>query len=178
MWNTLKCQTLQDHHDACLKIDCALPACICEFHRELSFSTYKLDCMHFYTLPNMANEAYLRICKAEVEFLTEREHLDMIEGAVRGGVCSVYEMRKFTANNKCLPDYDSSQPSTFGFCVDANNLYGSVVQNEKLPQSDFTPYSDITLAEILNCPDYNPASYFVEVDLHYPTGLCTIEKYC
>ena len=48
----------------------------------------------------MAKEASLRICKAEVEFLTEREHLDMLEGAVRGGVCSVYEMRKYTANNK------------------------------------------------------------------------------
>ena len=47
----------------------------------------------------MAKEASFRICKAEVELLTEREHLDMIEGAVRGGVCSVYEMRKFTANN-------------------------------------------------------------------------------
>ena len=108
MWNTLNCQTLQDYHDAYLKTDCALLACVCEFHRELSFSTYKLDCMHFYTLPNMAKEASLRICKAEVELLTEREHLDMIEGAVRAGVCSVYEMRKFRANNKYLPDYDSS----------------------------------------------------------------------
>ena len=171
MWNTLNCQTLQDYHDAYLKTDCALLACVCEFHRELSFSTYKLDCMHFYTLPNMAKEASLRICKAEVELLTEREHLDMIEGAVRGGVCSVYEMRKFTANNKYLPDYDSSQPSTFGFCVDANNLYGGVMQNEKLPQSDFTLNSDITLVEILNCPDDNPVGYFVEVDLHYPASL-------
>ena len=171
MWNTLNCQTLQDYHDAYLKTDCALLACVCEFHRELSFSTYKLDCMHFYTLPNMAKEASLRICKAEVELLTEREHLDMIEGAVRGGVCSVYKMRKFTANNKYLPDYDSSQPSTFGFCVDANNLYGGVMQNEKLPQSDFTLNSDITLAEILNCPDDNPVGYFVEVDLHYPASL-------
>ena len=164
MWNTLNCQTLQDYHDAFLKTDCALLACVCEFHRELSFSTYKLDCMHFYTLPNMAKEASLRICKAEVELLTEREHLDMIDGAVRGGVVSVYEMRKFTANSKYLPDYDSSQPSTFGFCLDANNLYGGVMQNEKLPQSDFTLNSDITLAEILNCPDDNPVGYFVEVD--------------
>ena len=100
MWNTMNCQTLKDYNDAYLKTDCALLACVCEFHRELSFSTYKLDCTHFYNLPNMAKEASLRICKAEVELLTEREHLDMIEGAVRGGVCSDYEMRKFTANNK------------------------------------------------------------------------------
>ena len=87
------------------------------------------------------------------------------------GVCSVYETRKLTANNKYLPVYDSSQPSTFGFCVDANNLYGGVTQNEKLPQTDFTLNSDITLAEILNSPDDNPVGYFVEVDLHYPASL-------
>ena len=126
--------------------------------------------MHFYTLSNMAKEASLRKCKAKVELLTEREHLVMIEGAVRGGVCSVYKMRKFTANNKNFPDYDSSQPSTFGFCVDVNNLYGGVMQNEKLPQSDFTLNPDITLVKILNCPD-NPVGYFVEVDMHYPASL-------
>ena len=85
MWNTLKCATLQDYHDTYLKTDCALLAVVCEFHRELSFSTHKLDSMHFYTLPNMAKEASLRICKAEVELLTEREHLNVIEGAVRVG---------------------------------------------------------------------------------------------
>ena len=127
--------------------------------------------MHFYTLPHIAKEASLRICRAEVELLTEREHLEMTEGSVRGGLCSVYEMRKFTANYKYLPDYDSSQPSLFGFCVDANNLCGGVMQNEKLPQSDFTLNSDITLADILNCPDDNTIGYFVEVDLHYPASV-------
>ena len=62
----------------------------------------------------MAKEKSLRICKAEVELITKREHLDMIEGAVRGGVSSVYEMRKFTANNKYLSDYDSSNPRNLG----------------------------------------------------------------
>ena len=79
MWENLGCGTLQDYHDAHLKLDCALLACVCELHRELSFTTYKLDCMHFFTLPNMAEEASVRIFKANVELLTEREHLDMIE---------------------------------------------------------------------------------------------------
>ena len=48
----------------------------------------------------MAKVASLRICKAEVELLTEREHLDLIEPAVRGGVASVYEERRFVVN-KC-----------------------------------------------------------------------------
>ena len=78
VWEILGCGTLQDYHDAYLKLDCALLACVFDFDRQLSFTTYKLDCMHFFTLPNMAKEASLRICKANVELLTEREHLDMI----------------------------------------------------------------------------------------------------
>ena len=46
MWKLLVCKTLQDYHDALLKLDCAWLACVCEFHRQLSFQTYKLDCMH------------------------------------------------------------------------------------------------------------------------------------
>ena len=84
IWITLNCQTPQDYHDAYLETDCAFLACVCEIHGELRFSTYKLDCMLFFTLPNMAKEASLRICKAKVELLTEHEHLDIIEGAVRG----------------------------------------------------------------------------------------------
>ena len=133
----------------------------------------------------MAKEASVGIRKAEVESLTESAHLNMIERAVLGGVCPVYKMRKFAASNKFLPEYDSSQPSRFGFCADAKNLYGGVMQNEKLPQSYFTLNSDIKQAEILSGPDDNPVDYFVEVDLQYPAmrsplelAPTTIKKYC
>ncbi|XP_075250893.1 uncharacterized protein LOC142343091 [Convolutriloba macropyga] len=39
MWEILECGTLQDYHDSYLKLDCALLACVCEFHRQLSFDT-------------------------------------------------------------------------------------------------------------------------------------------
>ena len=32
MWEILECGTLQDYHDSYLKLDCALLACVCEFH--------------------------------------------------------------------------------------------------------------------------------------------------
>ena len=54
MWEILGCGTLKGYHDVYLKLDCALLTCVCEFHRELRFTTYKLDCMHFFTLPNLA----------------------------------------------------------------------------------------------------------------------------
>ena len=156
--------------DAYLKINWAPLAFICVFHRELTFSTYKIDWMHFKTLPKME----------EVELLTEREHLDMIEGAVRWECVNSREY----VDNKYRPDCDSSHFSTFVFCVDANNLYGGVMQNEKLFQSDFTLKSDITLADILNSPNDNPVGYFGEVDLIYPASLndyhqdFPLVKYC
>ena len=113
MWKLLGCKTLQGYHDAYLKLDCAFIACVFEFHRELSFRTYKLDCMHFYTLINMAKAASLKICKANIELMKEREHLDKIEPAIRGGVTSVYEERHFVANNKYLSDFRPSEESTF-----------------------------------------------------------------
>ena len=51
----------------------------------------------------MAREAALKICEANIELMTEREHLDMIERSsnqqCEQGVTSVYEERPFRPNN-------------------------------------------------------------------------------
>ena len=153
MWEILECGTLQDYLDSYLKLDCALLTCVCEFHRQLSLDTYKLDCMQFFTLPNMAKETSLRICKANVELLAEREHLDMVEPAIRCGVTSVFESRRITANNSYIPNHDSTEETCFGFCVDANNLCGGVMQLEKLPVADFAFNTEIQFEEILDTAD-------------------------
>ena len=119
----------------------------------------------------MAKEASLRICKANVELLTEREHLDMIKPAIRGGVTSVFEIRRFTANNSYIPNHDSTKESCCGFCVDANNLYGGVMQLEKLSLPDFAFNTEIPIQKILNTADDANIGYFVEVDLSYPPSL-------
>ena len=155
MWEILECGTLHDSY----------------FHRQLCFDTYKMDCMHFFNLPNMAKEASLRNCKANVELLTEREHLDIIEPVIRGGVASVFESWRFTANNSYIPNHDSTKESCFGFCVDANNLYGGVMQLEKLPLAEFAFNTEIPIQEILDTADEANIGYFVEVDLFYPPGL-------
>ena len=119
----------------------------------------------------MAKEASLRICKANVELLTEREHLDMIEPAIRSGVTSVYENRRFIANNQYIPNYNSKGDHQFGFCVDANNFHGGAMQLEKFPFSEFAFNTEVTIQEVLDTPDNASVGYFVEVDLSYPPGL-------
>ena len=54
--------------------------------------------------------------KANIELMTEREHLDMIEPAIRGGVTSVYDERHFVSINKYLLEYRPSEESTFALC--------------------------------------------------------------
>ena len=76
----------------------------------------------FFTAPNIAKDAALRITKARVELMTEPEHLHMVEPSVRGGMTSGFETRYFKAKNRNLPMFKPEEPSTFGFSVDANNL--------------------------------------------------------
>ena len=78
----------------------------------MSYATYGLDCAHFYTASNLSGEAFLKVCNAEIELLTNREHLEVAENPIRGGISSVFAKRKFEANNKFLP---TLHKQTFGF---------------------------------------------------------------
>ena len=75
--------------------------------------------MHFFTLPNMAEEQPLRICKATVELLTEREHLDTIELAILGGVTSVFEVGASLQTTTVFP---TTTPRRSLFLVSASTL--------------------------------------------------------
>ena len=119
----------------------------------------------------MAKDAALRITKAEVQLFTEPEHLDMIEPAIRGGITSVFESRHFKANNRYLPGFNSEELSTFGLMVDANNLYGGVMQEEMLPVGDFCFVFHISINELLHHPDSSSVGYFCEVELENPSEI-------
>ena len=95
----------------------------------------------------------------------------MIEPTIRGGVTSVYKNRRFFANNIYIPNYKSPEDRQFGFCVDANNFYGRVMQLEKLPLSEFAFKTKVTFQEVLDTPDNASMGYFVEVDPSHPQGL-------
>ena len=77
----------------------------------------------------------------------------MIEPAIRDGVTSVYENRRFIANNQNIAHYKRTEDQQFGFCFDANNLYGGVTQLEKRPISKFAFNTEIAIQEVLDTPD-------------------------
>ena len=127
----------------------------------------------FYTASNLSGEAVLKICIAEIELLTDREHLEMAENLIRRGISSVFAKRNFEANNKYFPTHDPSAKQTFGFFIDANNLYDGIMERFPLPLKNFVlkKEGEIDLHEILNTPDDSPIGFILEVDLHYPEHL-------
>ena len=95
----------------------------------------------------------------------------MIEQSVRGGITSVFKTRYFKANNQFLPGFNPEEASTFGLCLDANNLYGGVMQKELLPIGSFRFANEDSISQILTMPQDSAIGYFVEVDLKCPTDV-------
>ena len=119
----------------------------------------------------------LKICKAPLELLTDREQLDMVEGLIRGGVSSIYNKRLSVANNKYLPNFNPKEPSTFIVMIVANNLYGGIMEKLLLNDFEFTDQqwdSDLEpqfIQKVLETPDDSDVGYIFEVDLSYPDTL-------
>ena len=121
----------------------------------------------------------LKTCKAPIELLTQREHLDMVENLIRRGISSVYSKRLAVANNKYLENFDAENPSTFIIMIDASNLYGGVMEKFCLPLNDFDYFDQVWDSEIepelinkiLETADDSDVGYIVEVDLDYPDDI-------
>lgn len=73
------------------------------------------------------------------------------------------------ANNKYMPEYDPTNPSSYLLYTDINNLYGWAMC-EAMPLSNFewlAPSSKL-LKTILKTSDNHMYGYILEVDLEYP----------
>ena len=162
------CQNIGDYHDLYLTCDTLLLVCVFEAFRDICYDTYGLDCAQYYGASNLSGVAFLKVCKPDLHLLTEREQLELVENMMRGGVSSIYEQRLFQANNCHLPNYDASKPSTYALMLDANNLYGGVLQNDHLPLKDFALDAHITLEEVLKISSTAQHGYIIEVDIDYP----------
>ena len=176
VFKVFKCQNLEDYHNLYLKCDTLLLTCVFEEFRQISHQTYGLDCAHHFSASNLAGDAFKRICKdSNVQLLSDRRHLEMVENMMRGGTASVFHSRFFKANNKECPDFNPDQHSTYGFMIDANNLYGGVMQTEKLPIRNFELIEhiedEVIVNQILDMTEDSLIGFILEVDLEYPEEL-------
>ena len=63
IWNRFKINNLRDYHDFYLATDVYLLADVFENFRDMCLDYYGLDPAHYYTLPNVAWGAMLKILK-------------------------------------------------------------------------------------------------------------------
>ena len=171
IWKTFGCETMKDYHDIYLKSDVLLLSDVFEAFRSTSLNIYKLDPVHFYTLPSLSWDALLKSTKIKLDQIADPEVYLFLENSIRGGV-SMISKRYARANNPLVEGYDETKPTSYLVYLDANNLYGWAMQ-QSLPQSDFRFLSDeeISQLNIDKVDDNSSTGYILEVDLTYPQEL-------
>ena len=175
VFEKFQCETIEDYNSLYLKTDVFLLAAVMLCFRKVCYETYGLDCCQYYTASNLSGDAMLKLSKAPLRLLKEREQLDMVEGLIRGGVNSIYNKRLAVANNKYLPNFNPEAPSTFIVMIDANNLYGGIMEKFPLPLNNFEytggnwdpEIQKAFIQSVLETPDDSDIVYVLEVDLLY-----------
>ena len=169
IWKHFDIKDMGEYHDLYLKTDVLLLTDVFENFRDMCLSYYGLDPVYYYTLPNFAIDAMLKLTGIEIDLVYNQEMYAMIEAGLRGGMTQT-TCKKVEANNKYMgSDYDKNKASSYINYLDANNLYGlSMIQ--KLPYRNLKWDDKITEEDIINY-DNGRTGYILEVDLEYPKEL-------
>ena len=69
-----------EYHDLYLKTDVLLLTDVFENVRDMCLSYYGLDPVYYYTLPNFAFDAMLKLTGMEIDLVYDQEMYEMIEG--------------------------------------------------------------------------------------------------
>ena len=93
------CESFGSYHDLYLTTDTLLLASVIEQFRKVSYSTYGLHSVHYYTSSHFSGDADMKASKASVELLTAGSHLEMAENLIRGFISSVFSKHLATITN-------------------------------------------------------------------------------
>src|SRR5688572_7080243 len=163
VWDEFGFKTFREYHDLYNLSDVLLLADVFENFRDVCSDNYDLDPAWYYTSPGLAWDAALKLTEVQLELLSDYDMILMVKHGIRGGVSTISH-RYAQANNKYMPSFDASKPSSFIAYLDANNLYGWAMC-KNLPTHGFEWMSD----DELN--DWRTTSCILEVDLHYSKDL-------
>ena len=171
VWKVFKCKTLLDYHSIYLKCDVVLICDVFEHFCDIAHKDYKLDPKYYITLPSFSFDVMLFSSRVELELLTCSDAYLFTEAALRGGI-SIITGRFAASNNKLVPGYDPTKPTSYIGYYDSNNLYGKTMQ-EKLPLKDFRFLDDdeITSFDVTAIDPDGETGYLIQCDLLYPDYL-------
>ncbi|XP_047035542.1 uncharacterized protein LOC124641502 isoform X1 [Helicoverpa zea] len=171
IWDAFKIDSLGRYNDLYLKSDVLLLCDIFEKFRQMCLKYYKLDPAHYVSSPGLSWDAMLLYTGVQLDLISDLEIYELLENGIRGGLAQC-SLRYAKSNNKYLPDYDVTEPSSFLIYLDANNLYGHAM-TKKMPISNFylLNENEISKFDLFNVADDADYGYILEVDLCYPQHL-------
>ena len=173
VWNSFKMKTFKEYHELYNITDVLLLADVFENFRDLCLKIYGLDPVYYFTAPQLAWDACLKITDIDLELLSDPNMLLMFEKGIRGGI-SIISNRYGEANNKYMrKGFNKNKPSKYLMYLDANNLYGCAM-SEKLPTHGFKWLSCGEMEKLFNNQVFQvweKIPCILEVDLEYPENL-------
>ena len=173
VWNIFKMKTFKEYHELYNITDVLLLADVFENFRDLCLKIYGLDPVYYFTAPQLAWDACLKMTSVKLELLSDEDMLLMIEEGIRGGI-SIISNRYGEANNKYMrKGFNKNKPSKYLMYLDANNLYGGAM-SEKLPTHGFKWLSFVEIEKLFNnqvLQVWEKIPCILEVDLEYPENL-------
>ena len=173
VWNSFKMKTFKEYHELYNITDVLLLADVFENFRDLCLKNYGLDPVHYFTAPQLAWDACLKMTSVKLELLSDEDMLLMFEEGIRGGI-SIISNRYGEANNKYMrKGFNENKPSKYLMYLDANNLYGCGM-SEKLPTHGFKWLLDREIEKLFNnrvIQVWEKIPCILEVDLEYPKNL-------
>ena len=173
VWISFKMKTFKEYHELYNITDVLLLADVFENFRDLCLKIYGLDPVYYFTAPQLAWDACLKMMSVKLELLSDEDMLLMFEEGIRGGI-SIISNRYGEANNKYMrKGFNKNKPSKYLMYLDANNLYGCAM-SEKLPTHGFKWLLDREIGKLFNnqvLQVWEKIPCILEVDLEYPENL-------
>ena len=163
VWKVFGCKTMRDYHNIYLLTDVMILTDVFETFRCMARETYKLEPLHYYTLPGFSWDAALKYTGVQIELVKDLDMHIMIKKGMRGGISSINH-RYAKANHPAVPDYDPNSPHVYLMYLDANGLYAWAME-QMLPLNGFK-WVDIDKFDLSMLG--NGKGYILEIDCEFP----------
>ena len=160
---------MKEYHDHYLITDKLLLADVFANFRKMSLETYRLDPIHYYSLPCLSWDAMFKYTDVELELITDPDMHQMVEKSMRGGISNICH-RYATSHHPNMDTYnENEEPRTLTY-QNANSLY-SWAMSQMLPLKGFKWVPAPDEIDIWNVPGDSKLGYILEVGLEYPKEL-------
>jgi hypothetical protein len=151
LFKELGFRTFKDWHEYYLKGDVLLLADGFTAYRKKCLETYGLDPAWYWTGPSLTEGAALKITGAKIKLISDREQLEILEHALRGGICNRGEVAELQVGKDRI--------NSIAY-LDMTNLYGAVMM-QSLPYELLPGFYEVTMDQIMEYNLESDLGFFV-----------------